>query len=356
MDLPASPLSPAEQALIRRERRLAKVKSTAGARLNRITSTQGQTFRKEGTIQHSSPQRGRKKTLLTDTTDETPKPAPSRSESTPDPPDVDISAHHYEPKSRQQERQATENIFASMMGGPPPPGGVSDLHQPSDMDLQQLLMSMNRGPPGMTGAGVGMPGMPGMGATGDDPMLAMLQQMMSTGGGMPGMGPGMQMPPGMTMPPGMEGLAGMMGMQDPSATKDWGGWWRVLHGLCAFLLGLWAVKATGWSFSGSAAQRAGSANLLPDEKPVWLHFLLWFAFDCVLTASVAAVLVFYDYGAGFAVVAILSGEGMVDPLWASVIMANILPTGSSTARLMAQYHRQLPPASVQHCAHDHCSL
>ncbi|KAL0635751.1 hypothetical protein Q9L58_005284 [Maublancomyces gigas] len=270
MDLTASPLSPAEQALIRRERRLAKVKSTAGARLNRITSTQGQTFRKE---------------------DETPKPPPSRSESTPDPPDVDISAHHYEPKSRQQERQATENIFASMMGGPPPPGGGSDLHQPSDMDLQQLLMSMNRGPPGMPGAGMGMPGMPGMGmpgmpgmgATGDDPMLAMLQQMMSTGGGMPGMGPGMQMPPGMTMPPGMEGLAGMMGMQDSSASKDWGGWWRVLHGLCAFLLGLWAVKATGWSFSGSAAQRAGSVNLPADEKPQ----LFWYftTMELVLQSS-----------------------------------------------------------------------
>lgn len=200
----------------------------------------------------------------------------------------------------------------------------------------------------MPGAGVSMPGMPvmpGMGATGDDPMLAMLQQMMSTGGGMPGMGPGMQMPPGMTMPPGMEGLAGMMGMQDPSASKDWGGWWRVLHGLCAFLLGLWAVKATEWSFSGSAAQRAGSANLPADEKPVWLHFCCGLH-STVLTGSVAAVLVFYDYGAGFTVVAILSGEGMVAPLWASVIIANVLPTGPSTARLVAQYHRQLPPASV----------
>lgn len=151
-----------------------------------------------------------------------------------------------------------------MMGGPPPPGG-SDRHQPSDMDLQQLLLSMNRGPPGMPGAGMGMPNMPGMGDPGDDPMLAMLQQMMSTGGGMPGMGPGMQ------MPPGMEGLAGMMGMQDTSASKDWGGWWRVLHGLCAFMLGLWAVKATGWSFSGSAAERAGSAVVPADERPVWLH-------------------------------------------------------------------------------------
>lgn len=151
-----------------------------------------------------------------------------------------------------------------MMGGPPPPGGGGNLHQPSDMDLQQLLQSMNRGlpPPGMPGPGMGGTGA----ATGDDPMLAMLQQMMATGGGMPGMAPGMQ------IPPGMEGLAGMMGMQDPSASKDWGGWWRVLHGLCAFMLGLWAVKVTGWSFAGTAAQRAGSANVPMDEKPVWLIF------------------------------------------------------------------------------------
>lgn len=47
-EVPPSPLSPAEQARIRRERRQAKVKSSAGARLNRITSTQGQTFRQEG--------------------------------------------------------------------------------------------------------------------------------------------------------------------------------------------------------------------------------------------------------------------------------------------------------------------
>lgn len=167
-----------------------------------------------------------------------------------------------------------------MMGGPSPPGGHGpgggDLHQPSDMDLQQLLLSMNRGAPpsGMPGMG-----MPDMGASGDDPMLAMLQQMMSTGGGMPGMGPGMQVPPGMAMPPGMEGLAGMLGMQDPAtAGKDWGGWWRALHALCTFVLGLWAVKATGWSFSGSLAQRLESASMAVGEKPVCFFSLPWFVF------------------------------------------------------------------------------
>lgn len=38
----------------------------------------------------------------------------------------------------------------------------------------------------------------------------------------------------------------------------------------------------------------------------------------VLTGSAAAVLVFHDYGAGFTVIAVLPGEGMVAPHWTSV--------------------------------------
>lgn len=144
-----------------------------------------------------------------------------------------------------------------MMNTPPAAG---DLNQPSDMDLRQMLMSMNQGSsPGTPGMG-----MPGMGA-GEDPMMAMLQQMMAGGGGMPDMGG-----PGMQMPPGMEGLAGMMGgMQSPQQiANDWGLWWRVLHSICALILGLWAVRATGWGFAGSSLQRVESANLATSEKPV----------------------------------------------------------------------------------------
>lgn len=39
--------------------------------------------------------------------------------------------------------------------------------------------------------------------------------------------------------------------------------------------------------------------------------LLRLVFDGVLTGVAAAVLVLYDYGADFAVVAVLPGEGMV---------------------------------------------
>ncbi|KAH8153941.1 uncharacterized protein LAJ45_01708 [Morchella importuna] len=245
-EVPPSPLSPAEQARIRRERRQAKVKSSAGARLNRITSTQGQTFRQE-------------------------EPTPARDEPTPDPPEIDISAHHYEPKARQQDRLQTENVFANMINSPM---AGRNSEQPSDADLRQMLMSMNQGPP----PGMNMPGMGVGGSGGEDPMMAMLQQMMAGGGGMPGMaGPGMQ------MPPGMEGMMGAMGMPPQQQGNDWGSWWRILHSLCALLLGLWAVKATEWSFSGSALQRAESANFDMDEKPQ----LFWYftTMELVLQSS-----------------------------------------------------------------------
>lgn len=122
------------------------------------------------------------------------------------------------------------------------------------------------------------------------------------------------------------------------------------------LVGAVGGQGHGVEFFRVSGAESGERESASGRETGMVALLLWFAFDCVLTASVAAVLVFYDYGAGFAVVAILSGEGMVASLRMSVIMANVLPTGSSTARLVAQYYRQLPPASVQHCAHDHRSL
>lgn len=136
-----------------------------------------------------------------------------------------------------------------MFSPAPVPG--QDLDQPTDLDLRQMLLDMNQGPP------------PGMGAGGEDPMMAMLQQMMGGAGGMPGMGgmggPGMQMPPGM---------GGMMGMPPQQQGNEWGKWWKILHSLCALLLGLWAIRTTGWNFTGSSLQRAESSNLAMSEKPV----------------------------------------------------------------------------------------
>lgn len=45
----ASPLTPQEQARIRRERRQAKVREGGNSRLSKITATQGSDFRAAGT-------------------------------------------------------------------------------------------------------------------------------------------------------------------------------------------------------------------------------------------------------------------------------------------------------------------
>ncbi|CUS14973.1 unnamed protein product [Tuber aestivum] len=243
-DLPvnSSPLSPAEQARIRRERRQAKVKEGGSSRLNRITGTQGQTFRNQ----------------------ETSVARPAQ-ESTPDPPDVDISVHHYEPKARQQERIGREDISAGM--GPPPSfrsspladtrglqdplfGAGGDL---SDLDLGRLMMENN-----MFGSQVG-----GAGSGREDPMLQMMQQLMGGAGGLDGVGgPGGLGGPGMGMgtpPPEIQ--------QMQQREQSWGMRWKALHVLGSLCLAVWVLRGTDWSFTGSALERAESANMTREEAP-----------------------------------------------------------------------------------------
>ncbi|KAG0636859.1 hypothetical protein HOY80DRAFT_1003123 [Tuber brumale] len=241
-DLPvnSSPLSPAEQARIRRERRQAKVKEGGNSRLNRITGTQGQTFRNQA------------------------RPA---QEATPDPPDVDISAHHYEPKARQRERIGREDIFSGMEPPPSPFRGspLADVRgqqdplfgadgDPSDLDLGRLMMENN-----MFGGQVG-----GAGSGQEDPMLRMMQQLMGGTGGLGGMG-------------GLGGLNGPgMGMGVPppeiqqmqQREQSWGMRWKALHVLSSLCLAVWVLRGTGWSFTGSALERAESANMTREEAPV----------------------------------------------------------------------------------------
>ncbi|KAG0128926.1 hypothetical protein HOY82DRAFT_621598 [Tuber indicum] len=245
-DLPvnSSPLSPAEQARIRRERRQAKVKEGGNSRLNRITGTQGQTFRNQDA--------------------ESPAARPAQ-EVTPDPPDVDISAHHYKPKVRQRERIGREDIFAGI-GPPPSPFQSSPLAgvrrqqdplfgaggDPSDLDLGRLMMENNVF--GGQAAGNGQ----------EDPMLQMMQQLMGGVGGLGGMG-------------GLGGLSGPgmgMGMPPPEIQQmqqreqSWGMRWKALHVLSSLCLAVWVLRGTGWSFTGSALERAESANMTREDAPV----------------------------------------------------------------------------------------
>ncbi|PUU73971.1 hypothetical protein B9Z19DRAFT_1068584 [Tuber borchii] len=97
-DLPvgSSLLSPEEQARILQERHQTKVKGSS--RLNRITRAQGQTFCIEELSQSLL---GFFKPFYSNR-DYKHAEIPAVREATPDPPDLDISADYYKPKTRQQ--------------------------------------------------------------------------------------------------------------------------------------------------------------------------------------------------------------------------------------------------------------
>jgi hypothetical protein len=111
------------------------------------------------------------------------------------------------------------------------------------------------GPPPGANPFAGFPGFDGMGgpgmggAAGDDPMMKMLQQMMS---GQPGEGPG-----GMPSFPGMPGM-GLPGMGGEVAQPDpYAYLWRLVHAIFALSLGFWIALTT--SFSGTKLAREMSA-------------------------------------------------------------------------------------------------
>ena len=132
----------------------------------------------------------------------------------------------------------------------------------------------------------------GTGSSQEDPMLQMMQQLMGGAGGLGGMGGG---PGGMGGLGGLGGLGGPgmgMGIPPPEAQQmqqkeqSWGMWWKALHVLSSLCLAGWALRGTGWSFTGSALERAESANMTREEAPVFITLLYlycasWFCFVCL---------------------------------------------------------------------------
>ncbi|TGZ82815.1 hypothetical protein EX30DRAFT_394084 [Ascodesmis nigricans] len=210
-----SPLTPAEQARIRRERRQAKVREGAGSRLDKITSTQGLTYRTHEDHKTASP---------------SPPPVPGASASLPletaehfparDPPDIDLSS----PSAR--------TFHTPTRSAQPSPGPQDDL------DIMRQLMGGQQIPPGME----------------DDPLLKL---MASLGGG-PGK-PG-AMPDFGGLSPGlasMMGAAGVSGPQTPqeatAISHDW--IWRIVHGISSLMLAVWVLMNGFAGFDGSEKGR-----------------------------------------------------------------------------------------------------
>ncbi|KAF2005176.1 hypothetical protein P154DRAFT_424990 [Amniculicola lignicola CBS 123094] len=240
----ASPTeSPAQrQARQRRERRAAKIQAEGASRLQAITSLQGGSHRD---VEKDVPAK--------------PAPSPSARPSsnapgtaTPDPEESDISGHHYMPAV--QPRLPSPFAFDGT-GTPPFPAG-------------------------------------GQGADGQDPMMAMLHQMMGGAGG-----PGAAGPQAGGLPPGLAGMFDAMQGQsaaEPSPDQSSAWLWRLVHSIFSLLLAGYIVLQT--PFTGSKHHRTSPASPLfggdedwTYEKPVaetFAHFFYLFAtFEVVLQSS-----------------------------------------------------------------------
>ncbi|KFX99892.1 hypothetical protein V490_01589 [Pseudogymnoascus sp. VKM F-3557] len=208
------PSSASEQARIRRERREAKIKAGGTSRLNKITGLGGGVQRDVKPVS-AAPQ--------------------AASVSHADPDEVDISEHFYEPPPNRRSQNSTPNPNG------PYPGLSSDPSQIDDQALRQMMLGF---PPPNGGsqtpqsnpfggpnpfAAMGNPN--GSGPAADDPMMAMLQQMMGGAGGEPGAMPSF---PG--LPP--MGFPGSDASGAPPV-KTSAYIWRIVHAIFALGFGLY---------------------------------------------------------------------------------------------------------------------
>ncbi|KAF1944245.1 hypothetical protein EJ02DRAFT_420572 [Clathrospora elynae] len=236
--------SPAQtKARLRRERLAAK---SGASRLQQITALQGGPPKDLSEIQKDVP-------VKATSAPSQRTPAVSGT-ATPDPDEVDISQHHYAPAS--QPRFPSPFAFEGNQAGPFSPGQASDAPQ--------------------------------------DPMMAMLQQMMGgEAGGMPGMpgAPGEAGAPPGGLPPGLANMfSAMQGGAAPEPSPDQSSaWiWRLVHAVFSLGLAIYIVLQT--PFTGSKSSRD---NVLDDDWTTqstpannFAHFFYLFAtFEVVLQSS-----------------------------------------------------------------------
>lgn len=123
--------------------------------------------------------------------------------------------------------------------------------------FRQMLMSPEYNGTGQPGAqlpqGADSPGQ-------DDPIMRMMEQMMSGGG--PGGAGG--------LPPGLASMFGGAGdgQQQPEPDNTADGLWRVVHAVCALLLAWYSVS--GSSFAGSKLARAGLTGGPAGPQLFWM--------------------------------------------------------------------------------------
>lgn len=213
-NVPPVSVNAAEQARVRKERREAKLRQNAGARLNKITGLGGG-IRQEPNI------------------------APAKAAvSHADPAEVDISEHHYQPQVTHRNVPHNAN----------PPSRTNEIDEDA---LRQMMLGTDPTMGAMPGGNrpfAGLPGLDQLGlpGAGDDSMMKILQQMMGNldGGGAGGMPPF----------PGMPGKSGL----DNQSSNTTAYLWRIIHTLFALSLGLYAAFAT--TYSGTRIERELSST------------------------------------------------------------------------------------------------
>ncbi|KAF1345517.1 hypothetical protein BDV97DRAFT_385212 [Delphinella strobiligena] len=264
--------SPAQrQARLRREKRNARIASEGNDRLAKITQLSGR-----------------------------PAPAPedgpinksNQATAAPDPDEIDISDHHYTPRTT------------------PRPSGTPTLQQ------QQLAQMQNPFGP--------MPGFDGPGNdTADDsgdPMMRMMQQMLSGGGGgFPQMGdPNDPTNPMNDLPPFMKNLMSAQQetqAQDAAPRSNSANIWRVIHAVFAVLLA--GYIALAGTFNGTKLSRAESVDSEFDAVAGPRLFYLFATVELVLQTS----RYFLEKGQlqGSGMLATIANSGLVPEPWGGYV-------------------------------------
>ncbi|KIW06293.1 uncharacterized protein PV09_02761 [Verruconis gallopava] len=223
---PAEETPAQKQARLRRERRNAKIQAGGSARLAAIMNSSGRQHAAEAETARPAAQLPQS------------SPAPVGGTATPDPDIVDISEHHYQPRTTNRS-----------------PGPRFE----SGPQAQQM-------PPA------------------DDPMMAMLQQMMA-GAGEQNRDPNAQIPPGLASLFGALGQEQEAAQQPPTSSAYV---WRILHFVISLFLALYVTLNT--TFTGS--KRARELSSLTYTAPLSLErnfstqlFYLFATAEVVLQSS-----------------------------------------------------------------------
>ena len=186
-----------------------------------------------------------------------------------DPAEVDISEHHWQPKSRQMvPQQQQQNPFA----------------------------------------GMGMP--PSSDGAGDDPMMRMMQQMLGGGGGGDPNNPNAQIP---NLPPMLQAMMGgqqqaQQQAQQPKSNSAY--LWRVTHAVFALVLAFYIAFTT--TFNGTKLSRAQSVEGVGPKL-----FYIFATTELVLQSSRYFLEKGQLQGAGW--LAMIANSGLVPEPWGGYV-------------------------------------